>query len=166
MASEYELPNASVARIMKAALPSNIQVAKEVKSSFCKAAGLFILYLTTTANDTCKLNKRTTVTAADVMEALNELEFDEFIPPLQSFLERYREEQSNKKSAKKASKASAQEQKEIKAAAAAAAAIASADGLGAVSGKAEASDNDAVGSKRPREDDEEQEQAAKASKTD
>mmetsp|Transcript_26644 Transcript_26644/g.52503 ORF Transcript_26644/g.52503 Transcript_26644/m.52503 type:complete len:218 (+) Transcript_26644:24-677(+) len=100
MAETYELPMASVSRIMKAAIPKNIQVAKEVKQSFAKAAGLFILYLTSTANDFCKQARRQTVSATDVLNAVEELEFDEFLEPLQQFLSAYRKQQQAKKKRK------------------------------------------------------------------
>ena len=51
-----------------------------------QAASVFILYLTTTANDICKSNKRSTITAADVLEALHEIQFDDLVPKLQEYL--------------------------------------------------------------------------------
>lgn len=46
MSEHYELPQASVNRMIKAALPKSVQVSKEVKHKMAKAAGLFVLYLT------------------------------------------------------------------------------------------------------------------------
>ena len=46
--------------------PDNIQVTKEAKQAFAKAAGIFIVYLTTCANDICKDKKKQTVTAQDI----------------------------------------------------------------------------------------------------
>ena len=51
---DYELPQASINRIIKNKLPESAQVGKEAKTAFSKAAGIFILYLTAAANDFCK----------------------------------------------------------------------------------------------------------------
>ena len=48
---DYELPQASINRIIKNKLPESAQVGKEAKTAFSKAAGIFILYLTAAAND-------------------------------------------------------------------------------------------------------------------
>ena len=48
---DFEPPAACVMRIVKSAIPDNIQVTKEAKQAFAKAAGIFIVYLTTCAND-------------------------------------------------------------------------------------------------------------------
>jgi DNA polymerase epsilon subunit 3 len=94
---QYELPVAAIGRIVKAALPDNIQVGKEAKTCFAKAAGLFILYLTDSANTFARANKRQTVSAADIMSAVEDLEFEEFIEPLHSFLDAYRKEHATNK---------------------------------------------------------------------
>ena len=43
---DYELPQASINRIIKNKLPDTANVGKEAKTAFSKAAGIFILYLT------------------------------------------------------------------------------------------------------------------------
>ena len=54
----------------------------------CGEAGkLFIHYLAATANDICKDAKRQTISADDIMTALADLEFDEFVEPLKHSLE-------------------------------------------------------------------------------
>ena len=49
------------------------------------------MYVTTIANDLAKESKRSTVTAADVLHALKELEFDDFLPMVENSLFAYRE---------------------------------------------------------------------------
>ena len=44
--TDFELPQASITRIIKAQLPEQVQVSKEAKQAFSKSAGIFILYLT------------------------------------------------------------------------------------------------------------------------
>ncbi len=48
--------------------------------------------------------KRTTIIAKDVLGALKELDFEEFIPSMDAFLEGYRREEKNKKEEKEAMK--------------------------------------------------------------
>ena len=48
---------------------------------------MFIHYLTATANDVCKESKRQTISADDVITALEDLEFGELVPALREALE-------------------------------------------------------------------------------
>jgi len=95
-----ELPLAPISRLAKNELPDNIQISKEVKASFAKSAGVFILYLTNQANQFCQKAKRSTISADDVLAAVQELEFDEFLPELQDYLAVYRESAQKKKELK------------------------------------------------------------------
>jgi hypothetical protein len=72
--------------------------------AFTRAAGIFIFYLTTCANDYAKDSKRSTIMKQDVLNALKELDFDEFVPPLELFLDQYSKEQEDKKRTAKKSK--------------------------------------------------------------
>jgi histone H3/H4 len=51
-----------------------------------KAATVFILYLTNAANEQCRAHKRTTISAQDVLTAVEEVGFAEFIDPLKDYL--------------------------------------------------------------------------------
>ena len=86
-------------RIVKSAIPDNIQVTKEAKQAFAKAAGIFIVYLTTCANDICKDKKKQTVTAQDILAACGELELDDVKPQLEEFLAALRAHESGKRKA-------------------------------------------------------------------
>ncbi len=97
---DLDPPAASVHRIIKASLPENCQVTKESKAAFSKAAGIFILYLTSCANDFCVEQKKTTVAPSDVISALKELDMSEFVAPLEEFLIQWRKEETSKKSGK------------------------------------------------------------------
>ena len=61
--------------------------------------------MTTCANDYAREQKRQTITASDVLAAINELDFDEFTPQLEAFLAQYRADEQSKKDAKAKSKA-------------------------------------------------------------
>ena len=94
-------------RIIKSVLPENCQITKESKAAFSKAAGIFIIYLTSCSNDFCKESKRSTISSADVMAAIRELEFDDLIGPLEEFIHLYRTELNNKKESKREAAAAA-----------------------------------------------------------
>ena len=83
---EFEPPQACVSRIIKNVLPENIQITKDARAAFTRAAGIFIFYLTHCANDFSKEKKRQTIYTEDVLNALKELDFGEFQAPLEEFL--------------------------------------------------------------------------------
>uniref|UniRef100_A0A7S0DPR1 Transcription factor CBF/NF-Y/archaeal histone domain-containing protein n=1 Tax=Amorphochlora amoebiformis TaxID=1561963 RepID=A0A7S0DPR1_9EUKA len=95
-----EMPLATITKIIKNALPSNTQVAKDVKGLFSKAAGIFILYLSTHANEICQKRQKNTISAQDVLAAVKEIEMEDFLPSLEKYLEDYRLISANKKRAK------------------------------------------------------------------
>ena len=84
---EFEPPQACVARIIKNVLPENVQITKDARAAFTRAAGIFIFYLTHCSNDFAKESKRSTIYTQDVVNALKELDFGEFQVPLEEFLE-------------------------------------------------------------------------------
>lgn len=55
-------------------------------SFFCHPQ-VFISYVTATANDVCKDKKRATLSADDVLTALEETDFAELLPPLKEAYE-------------------------------------------------------------------------------
>mmetsp|Transcript_28098 Transcript_28098/g.36817 ORF Transcript_28098/g.36817 Transcript_28098/m.36817 type:complete len:188 (+) Transcript_28098:164-727(+) len=116
-APEFEPPQACIQRIVKAVLPDNIQIGKDAKAAFARAAGIFIMYLTACANDFCRESKRQQISGADVMMAISELEFHDLVEPLKDFLEEFRKEENARRQAakdKKEEEASAQAETESK----------------------------------------------------
>eukprot|EP00512_Aurantiochytrium_limacinum_P014346 CAMPEP_0171567558 /NCGR_PEP_ID=MMETSP0961-20121227/1230_1 /TAXON_ID=87120 /ORGANISM="Aurantiochytrium limacinum, Strain ATCCMYA-1381" /LENGTH=211 /DNA_ID=CAMNT_0012121499 /DNA_START=92 /DNA_END=727 /DNA_ORIENTATION=+ len=98
---EFELPQASVGRILKRKLPEGVTVSKEAKQAFAKAGGIFVLYLTHASNSFCRTDRRQTISARDVFDGLRCIQFEEFIEPLEKSLQEMREEAVAKKKAKK-----------------------------------------------------------------
>ena len=99
-APEFEPPQACVNRVIKSVLPDNVQVTKDARAAFTRAAGIFIFYLTHCANDFCKESRRQTIYTLDIQNAIKELDFEEFEGPLEEFLAEYRAEVDNKKKLK------------------------------------------------------------------
>ena len=84
---DLNLPNAVIMRIIKDALPDGVAVSKEARSAMAKAASVFVLYATSTANALAQRNKKKTVNAQDVLTALQDMEFENFVEPLQESLD-------------------------------------------------------------------------------
>lgn len=84
---DLNLPNAVVNRLMKEAIPDGVAISKEAKSALTRAASVFVLYLTTTATNIASKKKVKTLAPAHVFGALEEIEFESFVEPLQNFLE-------------------------------------------------------------------------------
>ena len=96
---DLNLPNAVVTRIIKEALPDGIVVGKEARLAVAKASSIFILYITSAANTVAKNNNRKTISASDVIQAMQNIDFDQFIKPLQEALEIFKKNQREKKDA-------------------------------------------------------------------
>ncbi|KAK7084407.1 DNA polymerase epsilon subunit 3 [Halocaridina rubra] len=99
---DLNLPNAVIARLIKDALPDGVSVAKEARMAIAKAASVFVLYTTSTANSMAQKNKKKTVSSQDVFSAMKEMEFEKFIEPLQESLDLYKKSMQNKKEQKEA----------------------------------------------------------------
>lgn len=96
---DLNLPNAVVTRIIKEALPDGVTVGKDARTAVAKAASIFILYLTSSANIIAKKGNRKTISGQDVIQAMVDIEFDQFVDPLQESLENFRKVQKEKKDA-------------------------------------------------------------------
>lgn len=101
---DFELPPAILSKILKSKLPEGYAMSKEAKQAFSKATGLFILYITSCANDFCREKKKHTITAENVLQSLEELEFGELVPNLKEYLSHIRSEAEKNKEAAKAIK--------------------------------------------------------------
>eukprot|EP00347_Sterkiella_histriomuscorum_P009444 403341191 len=75
----------------------NVILSKDVKKAFAQIAGLFSLYLFSTANDICKEKKLKKVSEQQVLQALNELGFDKYQESLKEFLKNYTEKEDEVK---------------------------------------------------------------------
>ncbi|XXQ33920.1 Transcription factor CBF/NF-Y/archaeal histone domain-containing protein [Plasmodiophora brassicae] len=84
MDDAFDLPHASIARIIRNALPKNFQVGKDARAAFIKAVSVWILYISAAANDIATSRKRKTISGDDVLAALSEIEFEEFVEPIKA----------------------------------------------------------------------------------
>ncbi|XP_064109809.1 LOW QUALITY PROTEIN: DNA polymerase epsilon subunit 3-like [Macrobrachium nipponense] len=111
---DLNLPNAVITRLIKDSLPEGIVVAKEARSAIARAASVFVLYTTSTANNLAQKNKKKTVSAQDIFNAMKEMEFEKFVEPLQESLDLYKKSMQNKKEQNKEAKAKAKKEEEEK----------------------------------------------------
>merc|ERR1712018_375127 len=94
---DLNLPNAVVSRIIKEALPPSVKVSKEAQAAVAKAASVFVLYATSCANNVALKSHRKTIHGGDVVKAVEDMEFDKFIKPLENSLESWKDSQQKKK---------------------------------------------------------------------
>ena len=87
---DLNLPTAVVKRIVSDAVPPSCKVSKEANAAIAKAASVFVLYATSCANNVAQKSHRKTLTGADVIKAIHEMEFDKFVKPLEASLESWK----------------------------------------------------------------------------
>jgi len=85
------LPIANVSRIMKKALPVSAKVAKDARETMQECVSEFISFITSEASDKCLQEKRKTINGEDILWAMSALGFDQYITPLNLYLEKYKE---------------------------------------------------------------------------
>ncbi|XP_023770705.2 nuclear transcription factor Y subunit B-1 [Lactuca sativa] len=85
------MPIANVIRIMRKSLPPHAKISDDAKETIQECVSEFISFVTSEANDRCQREQRKTITAEDILWAMNKLGFDDYIEPLTIYLHRYRE---------------------------------------------------------------------------
>ncbi|XP_030855718.1 CCAAT-binding transcription factor subunit A isoform X1 [Strongylocentrotus purpuratus] len=85
------LPIANVARIMKDGIPKSGKISKEAKECVQECVSEFISFITSEASERCHQEKRKTINGEDILYAMSNLGFDNYVDPLKSYLQKYRE---------------------------------------------------------------------------
>ncbi|KFY00988.1 hypothetical protein V490_01124, partial [Pseudogymnoascus sp. VKM F-3557] len=88
---DLNLPKSIVTRLAKGVLPPSTQIQGNAMLAMTKSATVFVGYLATHANEYAQAANRKTVAPADVLKALEDLEFGEFRPRLEAELETFNE---------------------------------------------------------------------------
>ncbi|KAJ6455840.1 histone-fold-containing protein [Mycena sanguinolenta] len=96
----FELPKSLVTRIARSALPENVKMQKETVLSLIKGSTVFINYLGATAHDVALSKQHKSISASDVLKALEMIEFGDLVDKLQAELTVYRELAKTDKSKK------------------------------------------------------------------
>lgn len=87
------LPIANISRIMKKSIPKSGKIAKDAKETVQECISEFISFVTSEASDRCQQEKRKTINGEDILFAMSNLGFDNYVEPLKIYLEQYREMQ-------------------------------------------------------------------------
>ncbi|CAL1702825.1 unnamed protein product [Somion occarium] len=102
----YDLPRSLVTRIARSALPDNVKLQKETVLALLKGSTVFVNYIAATAHDVAASKQHKSVSASDVLKALELTQFGDMVDKLQEELKAYREIQKSGRSAKGPSAAS------------------------------------------------------------
>ena len=78
---------------MKKAIPNNSQgkIAKDARECVQECVSEFISFITSEASERCANEKRKTMNGEDILWAMTNLGFDNYIEPLKLFLHKYRD---------------------------------------------------------------------------
>ncbi|OXC68001.1 hypothetical protein C364_06212 [Cryptococcus neoformans Bt63] len=101
---EYELPKTTLTKLAKGSIPDNVKMQQDVVLALLRGSTLFISYLTAAAHDQAIARSGRTVTAADVIKAITEMDFgpaDALVPIMEQELAAFRNIQQRAKAAKK-----------------------------------------------------------------
>ncbi|RLN12909.1 hypothetical protein C2845_PM09G11510 [Panicum miliaceum] len=102
---ELRIPRATVARIMRHGSPLNSKITGDAKEAVDNCLVEFSAVLIAAAVEECRRDKRTTVTGDDLIIAMRNLGFDDYVRPLALYLRRYREIEGNRPRARHSSMA-------------------------------------------------------------
>ncbi|MCJ1428738.1 hypothetical protein MMC29_006649 [Sticta canariensis] len=107
---DLALPRTMVQRLAKGVLPPNTQIQKDAITAMSKSATVFVNYLSQahvplpqfirikpSANTSTIPTTRKTISPEAVLDALAELEFEDFLPRVQAELKRFNEVQTGKR---------------------------------------------------------------------
>ncbi|KAK6934606.1 Transcription factor CBF/NF-Y/archaeal histone domain [Dillenia turbinata] len=87
---DHYMPVANMIRIMQKILPPEAKIAEGAKETLQECVTEFISFITSEANDRCHHELRKTITAEDLLVAMDKLGFNEYLEPLAIYLSRYR----------------------------------------------------------------------------
>ncbi|XP_027342824.1 nuclear transcription factor Y subunit B-1-like [Abrus precatorius] len=90
------LPIANVGRIMKKVIPQNGKISKDAKETVQECVSEFISFVTGEASDKCQREKRKTINGDDIIWAITTLGFEDYVEPLKTYLQKYRDIEGEK----------------------------------------------------------------------
>jgi len=96
----FELPRSLVTRIARSACPDNVKLQKETVLALLKGSTVFVNYIAATAHDVAASKQHKSVSASDVLKALELTQFGDMVDQLQNELQIYRDLQKADKSKK------------------------------------------------------------------
>lgn len=100
---DLNLPNSNITKIIKDSLPADINMDKEARIAIARATSVFIMYLSSNAAATAHKNNHKTFSAQNVVDAISEMDFKNFIGPMKASLVQFQKSMKDKKVNKKIS---------------------------------------------------------------
>ncbi|KAI4283071.1 MAG: hypothetical protein L6R38_002424 [Xanthoria sp. 2 TBL-2021] len=88
---DLSLPRTMVQRLAKGVLPPNTQIQKDAIVAMSKGATVFINHIADKANELALSTNKKTITPQNVLEALSQCEYEDFLPRVKAELERFNE---------------------------------------------------------------------------
>uniref|UniRef100_A0A6B2G362 Nuclear transcription factor Y subunit B-9 (Trinotate prediction) n=1 Tax=Myxobolus squamalis TaxID=59785 RepID=A0A6B2G362_MYXSQ len=95
------LPLHNVLKIMKIVLPEYSKVSQDARITMQECASEFISFIGSEAAELAKMERRRTLTAEDIIMAMTNLGFDNYLPFSKTLLEKIKHESSNRYSARR-----------------------------------------------------------------
>ncbi|XP_027341169.1 nuclear transcription factor Y subunit B-8-like [Abrus precatorius] len=92
VATKVNMPISNVTKIMRQILPINAKISESAKEMIQQCVTKYIAFVTKKAKERCQSDYRKIMNVEDLLWALEELGFDDYVGPLTVFLQRYREE--------------------------------------------------------------------------
>lgn len=89
------MPIANVTRIMRRMLPPHAKISDNAKELIQESTSEFISFLTGEANERCLKSRRKILTAEDILWAMDNLGFDDYVQPFTAYLQRMRDIENN-----------------------------------------------------------------------
>ncbi|KAL7419339.1 hypothetical protein Q5752_006177 [Cryptotrichosporon argae] len=90
---EFELPKTSLVKLAKGSIPDNVKMQQDVVTALMRSSTVFMNYLSAAAHDQALGRSGKSITASDVLKAIQEMDFgpaDALIPLLEQELAAYR----------------------------------------------------------------------------
>lgn len=97
---DINLPNTNVIKIIRDSLPNDVNIDKEACIAISRATSVFIMCLSSNAADFAQHQNHKTFSADNVIQAIDEMRFGEFIGPMKSTLGKFRQKLQDKKQQK------------------------------------------------------------------
>ncbi|XP_042896365.1 DNA polymerase epsilon subunit 3 [Parasteatoda tepidariorum] len=111
-AEDFNLPLSAISKIVKEAIPEGVQVTDVAKVALSKAASVFILYSTSSANNFSHAANRKRILGRDVFDALKDMKLEFLNHPLHNALTAYKNTMETKKQKKENKRASTAKEEE------------------------------------------------------
>eukprot|EP01100_Stratorugosa_tubuloviscum_P000471 TRINITY_DN1106_c3_g1_i1.p1 TRINITY_DN1106_c3_g1~~TRINITY_DN1106_c3_g1_i1.p1 ORF type:complete len:133 (-),score=57.54 TRINITY_DN1106_c3_g1_i1:155-553(-) len=93
---EPTLPKATIGKLIKEALPSDMRCSDESRDAIVDCCVEFIHMISSEANEICNKENKRTITPEHILDALKSLDFNHYLPEVQAIFEQHKFEFANR----------------------------------------------------------------------